>query len=386
MTRSMMKLVFMMTFATLAAADSPPYFWEKAATARWLVHKLDYGVLSTTSSQLDQIAFGNPQSFSDGPVASSSGKLYFYVSDLDASAQDLAVDNKCSLSLSLQMLGDYCTKEWAPISKQIDPEDPRCTRLTILGTMRNVTDKDELAFANSSLFERHPGMASWPKTHDFHFVTLDIENLWLINMFGGASLIAPKDYFAAKAPTDTEMGLVLPETISSSPPPAADKALTARWMAHNLTYGVMSTQSLQYPGYAFGNPQSFVDGSVDNSTGHIYFYVSGLDASIKDIDVDAHASFTLTEEMSNSYCSAGDIDPEDPRCARLVFSGVMRNTTGDEFTAAKSNLFGRHPGMKSWPSDHTWRIMTLDLSHIWLIDFFGGAAIIKPADYYAASF
>lgn len=51
------------------------------------------------------------QSFSDGPVASSSGKLYFYVSDLDASAQDLAVDSKCSLSLSLQMLGDYCTKE-----------------------------------------------------------------------------------------------------------------------------------------------------------------------------------------------------------------------------------------------------------------------------------
>ena len=57
----MKKLVLMMTFATLAAADSPPHFWEKAATARWLVHKLDYGVLSTTSSQLDQIAFGNPQ-------------------------------------------------------------------------------------------------------------------------------------------------------------------------------------------------------------------------------------------------------------------------------------------------------------------------------------
>jgi len=117
----MKKLVLMMTFATLAAADSPPHFWEKAATARWLVHKLDYGVLSTTSSQLDQIAFGNPQSFSDGPVASSSGKLYFYVSDLDASAQDLAVDNKCSLSLSLQMLGDYCTKEWAPISISSSP-------------------------------------------------------------------------------------------------------------------------------------------------------------------------------------------------------------------------------------------------------------------------
>merc|ERR1711988_1462790 len=182
-----------------ASSPSPPPFFEKAANARWLVHKLNYGVLSTTSASLDGTAFGNPQSFADGPDGNGTGKLFFYVSDLDASMQDIAANPKCSFTLSLQMLGDYCTKEWAPISGQIDPEDPRCTRLTLLGTMRNVTDEEKI-FAHAALVDRHPAMSSWPPSHDFHIVTIDIENIWLIDMFGGAALIKPSDYFAAKAP------------------------------------------------------------------------------------------------------------------------------------------------------------------------------------------
>merc|ERR1711907_419064 len=118
--------------------------------------------------------------------------------------------------------------------------------------------------------------------------------------------------------------------VSSAPPPFVEKAKTARWMAHNLTYGVLSTTSVAYKGVAFGNPQSFVDGSADNSSGMLYFYVSDLDASMQDVAANPVASFTLTEEFSNGYCSAGKIDPEDPRCARLVFTGSVNNTTGAE--------------------------------------------------------
>eukprot|EP00656_Telonema_subtile_P055627 TRINITY_DN866_c0_g1_i5.p1 TRINITY_DN866_c0_g1~~TRINITY_DN866_c0_g1_i5.p1 ORF type:complete len:464 (-),score=115.89 TRINITY_DN866_c0_g1_i5:164-1555(-) len=381
----MLKLLLLSVTAAVTFASGPPPFFQKANTARWLAHKLNYGVLSTTSasSTLDSAPFGNPQSFSDGPATNSTGRLYFYVSTLDQSMQDIAANPKCSLSLSLQMLDDYCTKEWAPISKEIDPEDPRCTRLTILGTMRNVT-AEELPFANASLMARHPAMAAWPASHDFHITTIDIEDLWLINMFGGAALIKPSDYFAAKAPTDLEMGVTTPTPVQTTPPPYQEKAQTARWMAHNLTYGVMSTASVQYPGYAFGNPQSFVDGSVENGTGVLYFYVSQLDASMRDAAVNSQASFTLTEEFANGMCSSGQVDPEDPRCARLVFTGKIRNTTGAEEASGKANLFARHPGMKKWPSDHNWNIVTLDLSHIWLIDFFGGASHISPADYFAA--
>jgi len=379
----MLKATLLLATVSASLASGPPHFWDKAGSARWLVHNLDYGVLSTFSASLNGTAFGNPQSFADGPHDNSTGKLFFYASDLDASMQDIAVDPRCSLTLSLQMLDDYCTKEWAPISGQIDPEDPRCTRLTIMGKLRNVTDA-EAPFAKNSLFERHPGMKSWPASHDFHIVTLDIEELWLINMFGGASIIKPEDYFKAKVPTSEDMGFEMPALKSVDPPSYTEPAKLARWLAHNLTYGVLSTSSVEFK-TAFGNPQSFVDGSVANSTGLLYFYVSMLDASMKDLEVDKRASFTLTEEFSNEYCSSAGIDPEDPRCARLVFSGTMRNTTGSESDNSKADLFERHPGMSKWPADHTWQVVTLDFTHIWLIDYFGGAKIISPQDYLAAS-
>jgi len=380
----LMRFCLLAAAFALAIASGPPPFFEKAATARWLVHKLNYAVLSTTSASLDQAPFGNPQSFSDGAVDDSTGRPFFYVSSMDASMQDVAADPKCSLTLSLQMVDDYCTKEWAPLSGQIDPEDPRCTRLTLIGTMRNVTQQEQ-SLANASLMARHPAMATWPADHHFHFTTLDIEDIWLIDMFGGASLIKPKDYFAAKLLSDEQMGISIPSLVGSVPPPATAKAQTARWMAHNLTYGVMSTTSVQYKGYAFGNPQSFVDGSDSNSTGLLYFYVSDLDASMADIRASPKASFTLSEEFSNGFCSAASIDPEDPRCARLVFTGAIRNTTDAEQATAKSNLFARHPGMKKWPADHNWHVVTLDFEHIWLIDYFGGASVISKADYLAAS-
>jgi len=376
-----MKLALLSLLLAGVSASGPPPFFQKAANARWLVHKLNYAVLSTNSVALKGAAFGNPQSFSDGPVDQGTGKLFFYVSSMDASMQDIAVDPKCSLSLSLEMLGDYCTQEWAPLSKQIDPEDPRCTRLTLLGSMRNVTDQ-EFAFANSSLMSRHPSMASWPADHHFHLVTLDIEAIWLIDMFGGASVIKPNDYFAVKPATDASLGFTPSAVLKSSPPAYTQKPETARWMAHNLTFGVMSTTSVQYPGYAFGNPQSFIDGSADNGTGRLYFYVSDLDASMKDIKANPTVSFTLSEEFSHGFCSSAQIDPEDPRCARLVFSGAIRNTTSDEGLNAKANLFARHPGMKKWPSDHSWQVVSLDLTQIWLIDFFGGATLISVDDYF----
>jgi hypothetical protein len=386
------QLVGIIAITSALSAPSPPHFWEKAANARWLTHQLNYGVLSTSSSTLDAAAFGNVQSFADGPSDNSTGRLFFYVSDLDASMKDIAKNPKCSLTLSLQMLDDYCTKEWAPVSGQIDPEDPRCTRLTLVGQMRNVTT-EELPFAKDSLFQRHPVMKQWPASHDFHVVTLDIEHIWLIDMFGGASIISPDDYFKAKPSTNKAMGFsegfsVAAHTAAMFEPPAyAEKAKTARWMAHNLTYGVLSTMSQMYKGYPFGNPQSFVDGSADNGTGLLYFYVSDLDASMTDIKVDKRASFTLTEEFSNAYCSTKSPpeDPEDPPCARLVFSGTMRNTTSVEQATAKANLFARHPGMSKWPADHSWHVVTMDFDQIWLIDWYGGASIISKADYLAAT-
>lgn len=65
------------------APDERPKYTEYATMARWLVHKSEWGTLSTISRQLsgrDQpVPFGNAVSISDGPVERSTGRLLFYL-------------------------------------------------------------------------------------------------------------------------------------------------------------------------------------------------------------------------------------------------------------------------------------------------------------------
>jgi Pyridoxamine 5'-phosphate oxidase len=82
-------------------------------------------------------------------------------------------------------------------------------------------------------------------------------------------------------------------------------------------------------------------------------------------------------------------DPESPLCARLTLTGELQilPEDSDEFRFAQTSLFQRHPQMKSWPADHHWQIAKLtNLIDVWLIDFFGGATIISPEDYFSSSF
>ena len=78
-------------------------------------------------------------------------------------------------------------------------------------------------------------------------------------------------------------------------------------------------------------------------------------------------------------------DPENPPCARLVLSGRMVDLRGSaEEADAKAALVAAHPSFKEYPASHDFFVSKLDLDGIWLIDMFGGAALISPADYYAA--
>merc|ERR1711924_189980 len=115
-------------------------------------------------------------------------------------------------------------------------------------------------------------------------------------------------------------------------------------------------------GVAFGNPQSFADGTMDNSTGNLYWYMSPMDASAQDIAVNSKVSWALSEQMLGGLCTRENVDAEDPRCTRCVFIGGMRSVTTAELE------------MESWPSDHNFAVYTMDIENIWLIDMFGGAS------------
>mmetsp|Transcript_21845 Transcript_21845/g.36556 ORF Transcript_21845/g.36556 Transcript_21845/m.36556 type:complete len:211 (-) Transcript_21845:238-870(-) len=163
-----------------------------------------------------------------------------------------------------------------------------------------------------------------------------------------------------------------------------EKAETARWLAHQNLWGTLSTTSVHLNGQAWGQPKSFVDGSSSNSTGDLYFYDSDMDTSMEDANANPLVAFSLSLAQSVGYCNVQRLDPEDPRCARVVFSGRFQQVTDpEELKFAQSSLFERHPQMEGWPEDHSWKIHKIVISEIWLIDIYGGASIIDPKDYYA---
>jgi hypothetical protein len=41
--------------------------------------------------------------------------------------------------------------------------------------------------------------------------------------------------------------------------------------------------------------------------------------------------------------------------------------------------------MVDWPVGHRWVIAKIDIQDIWLIDYFGGATILDPIDYFSVS-
>lgn len=190
-------------------------------------------------------------------------------------------------------------------------------------------------------------------------------------------------------------------------PEVGDKAETARWMVHSLDWGVVSTISSRLGGdngngndkaVPFGNVYSFVDGSCDEATGIPYLYGTYMDQSFADTVDNDMVALTLSESSLASVCPGNDAvesctlgtkfgDPENPMCARLTLTGklVALDGASDEHSVAERAFFDRHPSMKSWPKGHGWVIAKIDIEDIWLIDYFGGASIVDPEDYFAAN-
>ena len=89
--------------------------------------------------------------------------------------------------------GDYCREN------NYDEQDPRCAHLILTGTVVKIEDgSEEGKLAREALFSRHPAMEFWPEDHGWFFCKLDIENILLLNYFGGAVNVPVDDYFAAQ--------------------------------------------------------------------------------------------------------------------------------------------------------------------------------------------
>ncbi|KAI3963363.1 hypothetical protein MKW98_022785 [Papaver atlanticum] len=136
---------------------------DAVATARWLISQNNWGVLSTISIELGGAPFG-----------------------LDPTPRNAMKDARSSFTVSQFPIGT-CGKK--------DPENPSCAKLTLTGKLKLVDiNSKEVSVAKEVLFAKHPEMKYWPKDHNFQIFKLEIEDIFLVNWFGGAKPITVAQY------------------------------------------------------------------------------------------------------------------------------------------------------------------------------------------------
>ncbi|XP_067560236.1 protein CREG2 isoform X6 [Pseudorca crassidens] len=118
----------------------------RPGTARFLAHASAWGCLATVSAheKIPGLPFGNCLPVSDGPLNNSTGVPFFYVTPKDLLVADLMKNPTASLLLP-ESEGEFCRKNI------VDPEDPRCARLTLTGQMVAVSP-EEVEFAKQAMF------------------------------------------------------------------------------------------------------------------------------------------------------------------------------------------------------------------------------------------
>ncbi|XP_041765040.1 protein CREG1-like [Anopheles merus] len=177
-------------------SDGPPPHTEYAKMARYLVHKAEWvsmGSLSTVDA-IKGFPMVNIISVADSARGEkSTGTLYFYLTMLDYTAQDLDRDNRLTVMLTLDQ-DLYCTRNG------IDPMEPTCARIMVSGRADKIENGTaEYAFGSRAMFSRHPAAQKWIQTdgHNFFLCKLNITQIAVLDFYGGPHYVTMADYLAA---------------------------------------------------------------------------------------------------------------------------------------------------------------------------------------------
>jgi len=350
---------------------------EIAENARWLLHETSWGYLTSSSNK---VPFTDTFSFSDGAAENSTGRIFFYVMGGFSDAFPEGMPAALTVS-EAEIDSSRCNRK----SPSLDPEDPRCAKLTLSGNLTKSSGAD-IAIGKAVLFARHPQMQHWPSSHHFEVHELILRDIWLIDFFGGGELIAVADFLAA-APKHTtpyaDGATAVEGAIAMKPPPYFKVAERARWLMYHSSWCVLGTNSVRLMA-PWGNVRSLADGLGKNSTGLPMLYLPTPDPSSVDVHADSRVALGLSEAGLPGSCS----ETEDPVCARLTLQGRLRPLTSSELPEAKRRFAARHP-LAKWLAEggaHTGgTYYTIDLQEITFLDYYGGPANLTVAEYLAAS-
>ena len=182
---------------------------DNAEEARWLVNTGKWGVLSYTELKENENEHQQTLSEFDGDgernhdnhnlrsavislADANNGSIFFYLMGKQSSSAITLTMSEASLEPTSNFEGAACGKDGTK-----DPEDPRCAKLSIQGSLAPCKDKLTCQIGKKALFDRHPEMKHWPEDHDFTVHELDIKDVWMIANYGGGGTIPTSDYQAA---------------------------------------------------------------------------------------------------------------------------------------------------------------------------------------------
>ncbi|XP_051870251.1 protein CREG1 isoform X2 [Pristis pectinata] len=168
-------------------------------------------------------------------------------------------------------------------------------------------------------------------------------------------------------------------------PPHDEVARMARYVVNSCDWASMATISTHKPvvGRAFSNVFSISDGPPQRGSGVPYLYLTPLEISVQDIKINPEVSLAMTLAQTD-YCRKNGFDAQSPLCCRVILCGTIVTVNKTEIGIAKKALFERHPAMASWPPDHGWYFAKLNITNIWVLDYFGGLKTVTPEEYYNA--
>lgn len=170
----------------------PPAHTDYAKMARWLVHNVEWTAMGTISSYpaLTGFPMVNVIAIADSEKgAKSTGNIYFYLTMLDFTAQDLSKNNKLTTLFSMDQTL-YCS------DRKIDPMEPICARVMMSGeALRVEKESEEFKFATKAMLSHHPASATWLDTHSFFLCKLNISSICVLDWYGGPHFVSIDDYY-----------------------------------------------------------------------------------------------------------------------------------------------------------------------------------------------
>lgn len=171
----------------------PPYN-EYAKIARYLVHKSNWTSMGTISTEPALLNFPmvNVISIADSALnAPSTGRIYFLLTNLDFTGQDLAVNNKLT-ALFTEDQDLSCT------TNHTDTMEPICARVIFVGQMQKLQpNTNEYKWADNAFTDRHPASLNWRQTHAFYLCKFNIEHIAVLDFYGGPHYVNIEDYYNA---------------------------------------------------------------------------------------------------------------------------------------------------------------------------------------------